>query len=72
MYIYIQIYICIQIYIYCVCVCVHLKAHGNGCGKNQSKQPPLGEWGLKLLVYEALSYSCMRPYATSVYAAISY
>ncbi len=23
--------------------------------------------GLKLLVYEALSYSCIRPYATSVY-----
>ena len=30
---------------------------------------PTGVWGLKLLVYEALSYSCMRPEATHVWAA---
>jgi hypothetical protein len=56
---YVRTYVCICIYV-CVCVCVCVKA-----AYTSSLRPQDARMG-RLPVYEALSFQCMRPSATSV------
>ncbi len=64
-------YVCVYIYIIYMYVYIYISAL---CGKGDSRRAKT-----PLLVYEALSYECMRPSATSVwgfklqvYEALSY